>query len=272
MQVISLAERSLGIAVNETGQSEQREISATENANIANTTNTTLNFMGLGMDEALDAKKRIVANSLLSLGSSKIQVPVANRYLKSTIEAAGFTFVEEKDDQQIATNLKDPKRFTVVGTKDLLDYEYTYTSRDGSERASNAKSAEVLVQLLAQLVNIPGLLQDLGKEKLYGFLNEVVRLSGAGVDLRFEIKDGEGEQVPTGDAVTDNKADMDAAINQIASVLEQDRAVIQQIAVAINQIAPGLLEKIAQAQPPQQPAEQPAQAAPAPGTPSQPTT
>lgn len=117
----------------------------------------------------------------------------------------------------------------MVGTKDLLDYEYNYTSREGSERASNAKSAETLVQLLAQLIQIPGLLQDLGKEKLYGLLNEVVRLSGAGVDLRFEVGDGESDTVKTGDPATDSKDQVEQAINQILQAVEKNRGDIAQI-------------------------------------------
>ncbi len=256
MQILSLAERSLGISANENGQSEAREISATESANIATTVNTTLNFMGLGIDEGLDAKKRIVANSLLSLGYSRIQVPVANRYMKSTIEAAGFTLIEDKDDQQVDTNLRDPKRVTVVGTKDLLDYEYVYTSREGSERASNAKSAETLVNLLAQLIQIPGLLQDLGKEKLYGLLNEVVRLSGAGVDLRFELGDGETDEVKTGDPATDSKEQVDQAINQILQAVEKDRSDIAQLQQVVTSIISGG-PAAAPAMPPAAPVSQP---------------
>ena len=235
-QVISMAERNLGASANEAAQSEPREVSATENANIATTVNTTINFMGLGVDEGLDAKKRIVYKGLMARGSTKIQVPVANRYLEATIKAAGFDFVPEENDQQVGTNLTDPKRFTILGTKQQLEYEYAFTSREGSERSSNAKAAEVLVNLLAQIASIPNVLQDLGKEQLYAFLNEVVRLSGASVDLRFGLKDGESEQVKTGDPTTDNFKSVEAAIQQITQAIQADRGMIQQIAQTLAQL------------------------------------
>ena len=188
MQLLSLAERVLGMSSNESAQSEARETSATENANIANTVNTTIAFIGMGVDEATDAKKKQLYEGLMACGQTRIQVPVVNRYTDKTIEQAGFKVLDESQDG-VESNTQ--KGMTVVGTKDALVYDYNFSSRDGSERASNTKAAEVLVNLLAQLINVPGFAETVGKERLFMFLNEVVRLSGAGVDLRFDLRDGE---------------------------------------------------------------------------------
>ncbi len=237
IQLLSLAERVLGVSANESGQSEPREVSATESANIANTVNTTLAFMGLGVDEALDAKKKLLYHSFIAHGSDEIYTPVVNRYTRKTIEAAGFRVEDDSTDPE--TNVPNPKGQTVIGSKRALVYDYHFSSRDGSERMSNAKAAEVMVNLLAQLTQIPGVLQDMGKEKLYAFLNAVVRMSGAGVDLSFDLQEGEAENVMHGDAALDGKEAIQNAIKMITDAIGQDREKLARLEAMIAQMQGG---------------------------------
>ena len=253
MQLLGIAERLLGVSAFENAQSEPREVSATESVNIAQTVNTSLAFMSLGVDEAIDAKKKLLYEAFMAMGPQKVTVPVAGRYQPSTIKAAGFTLVEEQDTDTEETNYQFPKRVTVTGNKDALVYDYTFTSRDGSERPSSVKSAEVLVQLLAQLQQMPGVLDALGKERLYGILNAIGRMVDAGDDLQFEVQDGEDAAVPPGDAVLQSKEELNKVIGQILQAIQQDRQAIQQLTALVQNAAPPM------GQPPAMPAAAPAQ-------------
>jgi hypothetical protein len=245
MQLMGLAERILGMSSNESAQSEPREISATESSNIASTTNTSVAFMGIGVDEAVDAKKKQLYEALVSLGETRIQIPAVNRYTKKTVQEAGFIVLEESADGTSDSMYVD-KSATLVGTKEALVYDYNFSSRDGSERASNAKAAEVLVNLLAQLVQFPGFAEAIGKERLFTFLNEVVLLSGAGVDLRFELQDGETTVMPddgtaannaNAQALGENKTAVEEAIHQVIDAITQDRQKLEALTLRVQQIA-----------------------------------
>lgn len=234
VQLLQLAERVLNVSAQELGQSAPREITASEVMEISNTTNTMMSFVGLGVDEALAAKKRLLYEAFISLGKDKIFVPVVNRYMDETVKAAGFAVVTEAEEGEgVQTNLAN-RGLTLTGSKTALVYDYNFTSRDGQERAVNAKSAEVLVQLLGQMLNIPNFVQDLGKEKLYQFLNHIVRVSGAGVDLVFERQDSESATIPSEDDATNNKNAIQDVMRQIIEAVEKDRARIAQIEAALT--------------------------------------
>jgi hypothetical protein len=195
--IISLAERLLGISANEQGQSEQREISATENANIANVTNVALAFMGQGVDEAVAAKKKILYQGLMSKAAPGVKLPVVGRYTDATVKAAGFTVV----DADMGAGLVDaPRHVTILGDKTALEYDYIFASRDGSERPSNAKGAETLTLVLQQIAQIPGVLEKLGERGLYDYLNALFRMSGAPAELKLQIPDGAQPPVPAAPA------------------------------------------------------------------------
>jgi hypothetical protein len=80
----------------------------------------------------------------------------------------------------------------------------------------------------------------MGKTGMYDFMNSIIRLSGAGVDVKFETQDGEGDDMPSGDAVTDNKAELEQTISKLIGAIEQDRAEIAAIkqAMGMQEAAP----------------------------------
>ena len=254
IQVLSLAERMLGTSANESAQSEPREISATESSTIAQSVNTGIAFMSVGIDEGIAAKKRQIYEALMACGQTRVVVPVANRYTSDTVRAAGFEPYTDKQegaglDENYAGN--EPRRLTVTGEKRALEFDYNFSTRDGSERPSDPKAADILVRLLQPLAQMPGLLQSMGKKELYDFMNAIVRLSGAGVDVKFEVKDGEADQMPAGDLVTDNKDQLEGVISQILNAVEQDRADIAQLKQAVGM--PEAAPAAAQGAPPGRP-------------------
>lgn len=182
MNLLSMAERLLFFSPQELGQVAPREISATE-ANIVN--NTTLgirDFHSIGLEEGLDTKKRLIHEAATAFGSDTFELPTINSYSRKTVEAAGFTIVgvDADGDYQVAKS----GRFTVTGTVQDLVHNYTFTSRDGTERTPSQAEAQASVQLLDVIGKYPTLAQAMSLEQGVDMINGVARKLGVNVTLR----------------------------------------------------------------------------------------
>jgi len=89
-QLLMMAERLMALSPQEQGQPAPRETSATEIMTINNTTESVYSFISEAIDEGRAAMKRVIYESLMSMGSNMIHLPVKNRYSPAIIEQAGF--------------------------------------------------------------------------------------------------------------------------------------------------------------------------------------
>lgn len=227
-QVLHMAERLMALSPQEQGQPSPRETSATEIQVIANTTESVYGFISDAIDEGRAAMKRVCYESLISLGSNHIHLPVLNRYPAQVVRAAGFEVADGGD-------MFDPqsdRRYTVIGEKHKLIHDYVFNSRDGGERSSNMAAANILTQMLPVLQN-PLLVQALTKEKYYEILNAIFRNSGAGIDLNLQLQPGEDNSlVPQEqkDAMTqgaENNQEMGAMLQELIKVVQQNAEEIE---------------------------------------------
>lgn len=217
--VLSIIERMLVLSPQELGQPAERLITATESSAISSSTTTVYSFISQAIDEGRAAWKKFIYEALVTKATAPIKVPVIDRYSQETIAAAGFTSIPVVGGggMQVAQQM-------VTGSKDKLIHDYTFTSRDGSDRPNSQAAATALTQLLSQIVNVPGILQAMGKKKLYDMINEIFRQSGAGFDLNLEVKDGESDQMgPT------QEQQMQQAIQQIGQGLQKQGTQLQQL-------------------------------------------
>ena len=197
---------------------------------INNTTESVYSYISEAIDEARAAMKRMCYESMVSLGSTKVYLPVVNRYTNDVIQRAGFEYVPDEDE---AMNSVGTRR-TIVGTTSNLVHDYVFTSRDGSERSLNTMSAQNLIQLFQIITQSQVLLPSIPKEKLFEIVNEIFRLLGA-TDLRLQAPPGEeGESVMPG-----MDQEMQAAFQQLAAAVQQNSSDIQSIVGAVSQNQPG---------------------------------
>lgn len=264
IQLMALAERALNTSPQELGQSQPRETSAMEISVLSDVQNALIEFFSQGLDDGNSAKKKLVYESFMALGSNEIFVPVVNRYENATIEAAGFRVVNEAEEGESPVNVSDTRQLTIVGTKDLLEYNYTYTNRDAVERINNPRSAEVLVQALAQLNNL-GLTERLGQEQLFKLMNAIFRLAGAPVDVIFSLRESDNPDDPIGGAPSDREQ-IREAFSTVMQQLQAANARTDQIEQLLTTLTGGQPQQAgampAEAAPPQ-PIQQPEMAAPA---------
>lgn len=214
--LISVCERMTAMSQNRQGQANPREVSATEVNEISSATASVADYLSMEIDQWRAAKKRIIYDSLVSLGEGDLKVPVVGRYTRKTIEAAGFK-VQDADNDGVPDQDMRTDRWNVIGSKSAIIHDYYFTTRDGGERAVNTQMANTLVQLVGFISNVPRVLQALGKEKLFNIINTIFRLSGTGVDLNLELKEGETDEFG-GDP------------------MEQVQAVVQKLGDAVNQL------------------------------------
>jgi hypothetical protein len=185
LQLLNLVERLLILSPQELGQPAPREISATEVAEIANTTNSIYSFISEGVDDMRSAMKKVIYEHLVSCSSDTFIVPVKGRYSEQVIRDAGF-------EVETAGEPNATKR-NVIGKPSSLVYEYLFSSRDGAERARDTQSAQVLGQLLMQLLQVPDMAKALGRERVFNMFNEIFRMSGAH-DLKLETDEADEQE------------------------------------------------------------------------------
>lgn len=177
LQLLNLVERLLILSPQELGQPAPREISATEVAEISNTTNAIYSFISEGIDDMRSAMKKVLYEHLVSCSNDSFVVPIKGRYSDSVVREAGFE-VETAGEENLSKK-------NVIGTPRNLIYEYLFSGRDGAERARDTQSAQVLGQLVMQMLQVPDMAKAMGKERVFGMFNEIFRMSGAH-DLKLE--------------------------------------------------------------------------------------
>jgi|TARA_R100001463_G_scaffold19123_2_gene47231 hypothetical protein len=221
-ELISISERLMALSPQEQGQPSPRETSATEVLTISNTTESVYTFISEAVDEGRAAMKRVIYESIVAMGSNTIHLPVKNRYIPAVIQKAGFD-IDTDDAEMMDPDLE--RRYTIIGSKRALCHDYIFTSRDGSERASNLQQAQALIQVFQIVSQSPVVLEALGKDKYFELVNEIARKSGT--DLKLEIGTGQ-----------DNS--LTGPNQQMQQVMEQMAGIVEQNAIDINSIKEAL--------------------------------
>lgn len=218
MDLLSIIERLLVLSPQELGQPAERIITATEMNEIATSTTTVYGFISDAVDEGRAAWKKFIYEALVNKATEPILVPVVNRYTSEVISAAGFTPIE-------TTGSYNPEQAQqmVTGSKDKLIHDYVFTSRDGSSRPSSQQAAQSLTQLLQVIGGVPGVIQAMGKSKLYEMLNEIARQGGSGFDLKLEVKEGESN-----DFGPDQQQQIQQGMQQLAQQVQKNSSELQQ--------------------------------------------
>jgi len=258
LQLLNLVERLLILSPQELGQPAPREISATEVAEIANTTNSVYSYISEGIDDMRAAAKKMFYEHLISNSSTSFIVPIKNRYTEKVIREAGFDVDRE--------GVPEPARRNVIGTPDTLIHEYLFSSRDGAERSRDTQSAQVLGNLLQSILQVDGIAQALGKDRVFEMFNEVFRMSGAH-DLKLVTDEYDEQQEAQG---TENEQFLEQMKQQFPMIVktlqELGKAVASMSGVPaeLQNQGPGAMppaqpEQAAQVQATQQPQTQPTQ-------------
>ena len=184
-QLLNLVERLMILSPQELGQAAEREISATEVSEIANSTNTIYSYISEGIDEMRGAAKKMIYEHLVTCSTTEFNVPIKQRFSTKSIEKAGLEIEDTGDQDEM------PKGRNIIGFPTNLVHEYLFSGRDGSERSRDTQAAQTLTQLFSQVLGMKEIAQALGKERIFGILNEIFRMSGAGYDLNLEMDEAD---------------------------------------------------------------------------------
>ena len=253
-QVLNLADRIINTSPNEQGQPNPREVSATETQSISTTIQSIYAFINQGPREQQAAFKELIYESLVCCATEDLRLPVVGRYTKKTIKAAGFDadgLNDIEDDDVLSTGVP------ITGNLHNLIYEYLFDSRDGAERVANTQGAQVLQQLLAALLQVPGVIQKLGLERIFDATNVIARMAGAPDEFKFEMEDGESDDM---NGEQDPNAQLPPQVQQAIQKVMQE---MQQMAVKdgqLEQVVAIIAQKLGITMPTQQGAPPPTSA------------
>jgi hypothetical protein len=233
IKLLQIAERLLFFSPQELGQVSPREVTATE-ANMVNSTTLGIrDFHGLGIDMGLDAKKRIIYESLINFGSDEIEIPVAERYDPAVVAAAGFTVV--KDGSGVG---EDNDTYTISGSKWGLVHDFIFTSRDGFDRPLPSAEAQALVTALDVAARDQQLGQAMSWGQKFDLYNELVRKI-SGVNLRLRVPPGVDRDAPIGGGPQMEQAfkTLADAVQQIAAAQQKQQADMQSLSGTLADLA-----------------------------------
>lgn len=219
-RVLDMADRVLLFSPNETAQPNPREVAAREITEISSSTDAIKTFVSDGIDEQRAAFKRLVAESLFCESTTTFSVPVMSSYTAKTIRDAGFTF-EGSDTMKDGDIV--PLKTPIYGTAKNLVYSYYYDSRDGGDRPVNSQGAQIMGTMLGQFMQVPAIAQAFGKERLFEWANEIARMSGAPIELKLEVEDGEDDSLATDPDLAQRVALLEQVIKQLAGSAPQSQ-------------------------------------------------
>lgn len=199
-QLLNLADRLLILSPNELGQPNPREVSAREVSDIATSVQAMYAFINQGPREQIAAVKELIYDSLICCGTQNFRVPVTKRYTRDVIKRAGMDIPPDVVvSEEVGPDGKTvvPINTPIMGNLRNLVYDYYFDSRDGSERVQNTQGAQVVMQLLQSLLQVPPLAQRMGLRNIMDAANIVIRMSGAPWNFQFEVPQGGDDSLET---------------------------------------------------------------------------
>lgn len=228
LRLMELIERLMALSPQEQGQPAPREISATETNLIAGTTESVYNFISDAIDEYREAKKRIIYESYMAFGEPNFKVPVLGRYTKGVIKKAGLEVESSEMDDEFHTS--EFFSGTLLGPRNALIHDYIFSSRDGSERASNMQAAATLTEGLKSFLPVPTVQEVMTKQQFLDVMNEWFRLAGA-YDIKLELDSGGDE--PMAPAAAEQFQEV---LDQMTSTIEDQSKQIQALKQQVEMI------------------------------------
>jgi len=213
-KIIQLLEKTQMMSPQELGQFNQRETSASEVFEVANTTNAIHGFLSHGPDEYRAAMKEIIYESFIAKGEDKVFVPVIETFQDKVIESAGFKVKGKARGVEIEGQIKDG--YLITGSKKKLIHDYVFNSRDGSERTVSSEVANGILQFLGAMMGNEMFVNMIGPDQMTKLIGEAFRLLGTTLNLKID-PEAQGMAPPQ------------KVIEQIAQQVQQNTQVLQEL-------------------------------------------
>jgi hypothetical protein len=220
--ILDVLERVLVMSSHEVAQAASHEQTREEVRNIAASTSTRLLFTSTPVDIYRDAWKRQLYNGLMAFGDDDMYVHVATDIPLSSkvLEDMGFTWAEH---DTMFHERDHHRRVRVKKQKTAIDLWEIAATRDGDDRMNDAGTAQVMTQLVQQLLANPMTAQAIGSQQAIDLANQIAQL--AGLDRDFQLRD----VTPAGASPQQQQA---AAQQQLQGVMAEVQKMIKPLADA----------------------------------------
>lgn len=174
---IGVMERMLGYSSQEVGGAASHEQSAEEISTLASNTTVRMSFTGSFIDDAIDARKKLLYYAMMAYGSDDVLAEVAdlNDVSKAALKDMGFE-IEEGVGQTSG----------VTGNKKGLIVEGFTSDRDGPNRANDTTIAKAMLSVFQMLFSNPAVVQGVGIKTVLARFNDILGWAGVPGDWRFD--------------------------------------------------------------------------------------
>jgi hypothetical protein len=243
--LLTMVERALGFSPQEIGASASHQQSATEVVTISQNTSQRLQLTGSFIDEAMNARAKLLYEAMLSHDDDEVLADVAEMTPEGEkiLTEAGFKI--EKDGSHTAG---------VTGPKSALLLEGIGLFKDTSNRVNEPAVAQLMTAFLDRILSNPAIVQLVGPKFLFERLNEIAEFFQLPVDFRLpaDFKPINGE--PTPEQQAQMKAQQEGQQQQAIQAMQQIAAEVSQQVVGqaveglSEQVRTGLAEPLAQKQ------------------------
>ena len=240
--LLNMVERALGFSPQEIGASASHQQSATEIVTINQNTSQRLQLTGSYIDEAMNARAKMLHEAMLMYDSDEVFASVAdiNHEGRSLLKEMGFEIVEDGEHT-----------VGVSGQKNKLMLNNFGMFRDTATRMNEPAVAQLMMNFMDRIMSNPAIVQMVGPKFLFDRINEVAEFFQLPTDFRLPadmVNQPTPEQAAAQQAAQQEQQQQAmAAVQQVAAQTAQ-QVTAELLAKAGQDITQGIAEPLAQQQ------------------------
>ena len=237
-----MVERALGFSPQEIGASASHQQSATEIVTINQNTSQRLQLTGSYIDEAMNARAKMLHEAMLMYDSDEVFASVADisQEGRALLKEMGFEIVEDGEHT-----------VGVSGQKNKLMLNNFGMFRDTATRMNEPAVAQLMMNFMDRIMSNPAIVQMVGPKFLFDRINEVAEFFQLPTDFRLPadmVNQPTPEQVAAQQAAQQEQQQQAmAAVQQVAAQTAQ-QVTAELLAKAGQDITQGIAEPLAQKQ------------------------
>jgi len=240
--LLSMVERALGFSPQEIGAAASHQQSATEVVTINNNTSQRLQLTGSYIDEAMNARAKMLYEATIMYDSDEVFVSVADVTDKGRdlLKEMGFKIVE---DGEHTVGVSGSKSALILGNFGVF--------RDATTRTNEPAVAQLMSGFLDRILSNPAIVQVVGPKFIFDRLNEIAEFFQLPVDFRLpaDIKmQPDPKQIEADQkAQADQQQQFQQMVQQIAAQVSQ-QVVAEAMAKMGQDVSQGIAAPLAQKQ------------------------
>lgn len=221
--LLEIVERIIGFTSQEIGSTGSHVQTAEEIRVIRNFTSARIALTDSFLDTAITAMKQQEYDAFMAYGDDVVFADVADLSEIDRAELKAMNFEVETTDERKAG---------VIGPKGALSSTSFASDREGARRTNDIQLANSMLQMFQSIFSNAGLVEQVGADKVIGWLNTVMQYAGIPRERQFKVEASDGAQPKA------QQEQLLAQVEQLVSQLTEQQMVEVGKAIREEVIAP----------------------------------